>query len=60
MAMYRVILQDTITWEVLVVASDEDEAKSKAKAQMTDDDPIDQQVTVYDIQELEVKHDNTK
>lgn len=60
MAYYRVVLQDTITWEVLVVASNEDEAKAKSKELLNNDDPIDQQLTVYDIQELEVKHDNTK
>lgn len=60
MAYYRVVLQDTITWEVLVVASNEDEAKAKSKELLNNDDPIDQQVTVYDVQELEVKNDNTK
>ena len=55
MAYYRVIMQEIITWQVLVVASDEAEAKAKARDSYSDDEPIGDETNVYDITELEIK-----
>lgn len=55
MAYYRVVLQQVLTWQVLVTASDEVEAKEKAKDVTDDDGLIADEISIYDITELEIK-----
>ncbi len=57
MAYYRVLMKQTDTFEMLVVANDAGSAKAKAMAGEVEwGEPIDTDTYVYEVQELEIRH----